>query len=65
MIRLPMVAGWDHLLPDWFSRLDPRYRTPVGSLLFAGAAGSVLLILANLGTGNQEAFQLMDNAAGI
>ena len=28
MIRLPMVAGWDHLLPAWFSRLDPRYRTP-------------------------------------
>jgi amino acid transporter len=29
MIRLPMVAGWDHLLPAWFSRLDPRYRTLV------------------------------------
>jgi amino acid transporter len=28
MIRLPMVAGWDHLLPAWFSRLDPHYRTP-------------------------------------
>ena len=28
--RLPMVAGWDHLLPEWFSRLHPRYRTPTG-----------------------------------
>ena len=65
MIRLPMVAGWDHLLPAWFSRLDPRYRTPVGSVLFAGAVGSALSILANLGTGNQEAFQLLDNAGGI
>jgi len=65
MIRLPMVAGWDHLLPDWFSRLDPRYRTPVGSVLFAGAVGSALAILANLGTGNQEAFQLLDNSGGI
>jgi amino acid transporter len=65
MIRLPMVAGWDHLLPAWFSRLDPRYRTPVGSVLFAGAAGCVLSILANLGTGNQEAFQLLDNSGGI
>src|SRR5205085_4046801 len=27
--RLPMVAGWDHLLPRWFSQLHPRYRTPV------------------------------------
>src|SRR5262245_57222111 len=65
MIRLPMVAGWDHLLPAWFSRLDPRYGTPVGSVLFAGAFGSALSILANLGTGNQEAFQLLDNSGGI
>lgn len=65
MIRLPMVAGWDHLLPAWFSRLDPRYRTPVGSLLFAGVAAIVISILANVGAGNQEAFQLLDNAGGI
>ena len=65
MIRLPMVAGWDHLLPAWFSRLDPRYRTPAGSVIFAGAVGAVIAILANLGAGSQEAFQLLDNAAGI
>jgi amino acid transporter len=65
MIRLPMVAGWDHLLPAWFSRLDPRYRTPVGSVLFAGVVGIGFSILANLGTGNQEAFQLLDNTGGI
>ena len=65
MIRLPMVAGWDHLLPAWFSRLDPRYRTPVGSVWFAGAVGMVFSVLANYGTGNQEAFQLLDNTGGI
>jgi glutamate:GABA antiporter len=65
MIRLPMVAGWDHLLPDWFSRLDPRFRTPVGSILVAGAVASVFAILANLGTGNQEAFQLLTSSSGI
>jgi glutamate:GABA antiporter len=65
MIRLPMVAGWDHLLPSWFSRLDPRYRTPVGSVLFAGVVGIGFSILANVGTGNQEAFQLLDNTGGI
>jgi amino acid transporter len=27
--RLPMVAGWDHLLPEWFSQLNPRYKTPM------------------------------------
>src|SRR5439155_26616834 len=25
--RLPMVAGWDRLLPIWFSRLHPKYKT--------------------------------------
>jgi amino acid transporter len=65
MIRLPMVAGWDHLLPAWFSRLDPRHRTPVGSVLFAGAAAIFISILTNLGAGNQEAFQLLDNSGGI
>ncbi len=42
--RLPMVAGWDHLLPEWFSRLHPRYKTPVNSVLFLGAATLVVAI---------------------
>ena len=24
--RLPMVAGWDGLLPEWFTRMHPRYQ---------------------------------------
>ena len=56
-IRLPMVAGWDHLLPGWFSRLHPRYRTPIGSIVFIGFTAFVLTILANLGVGGQEAYQ--------
>ncbi|HTH39003.1 MAG TPA: APC family permease, partial [Pyrinomonadaceae bacterium] len=27
--RLPMVAGWDNLLPAWFTKLHSKYRTPV------------------------------------
>src|SRR3984893_8523687 len=27
--RLPMVAGWDNLLPAWFAKLHQRYRTTV------------------------------------
>ena len=42
--RLPMVAGWDNLLPAWFTRLSARYRTPVNSILFVGAATFVLSI---------------------
>jgi amino acid transporter len=63
--RLPMVAGWDHLLPSWFSRLHPRYRTPSGSIVIIGAVSFVFAMLANLDAGNQEAFQLLENAAGI
>ena len=36
--RLPMVAGWDHLLPRWFTRLHSRHKTPVNSIMFVGAA---------------------------
>lgn len=29
--RLPLVAGWDKLLPDWFGRLHPRRKTPTAT----------------------------------
>ncbi len=49
VIRLPMVAGWDHLLPAWLSRLHPRYKTPVGSIVFIGVVAFVFIVLGNLG----------------
>jgi amino acid transporter len=63
--RLPMVAGWDRLLPQWFTRLDARYKTPLNSILFVGVVTLVFAIASQLGVGQQEAFQLIDNAAGI
>ena len=63
MVRMPMVAGWDHLLPAWFSRLDARYKTPAGSIFFAGAFIMTLTVLAIAGAGNQEAYQLLLNAS--
>ena len=63
--RLPMVAGWDRLLPAWFTRLHPRHRTPVGSILFVGVMILVFAVGANLGAGSQEAYQLLNNGAGI
>jgi amino acid transporter len=63
--RLPMVAGWDRLLPEWFTRLHARYRTPVNSILFVGAATLVLGLLGLIGVGKQEAFQLLWNASGV
>ncbi|MEP7071799.1 MAG: APC family permease [Verrucomicrobiota bacterium] len=63
--RLPMVAGWDSLLPAWFSHLHPRFQTPTNSILFVGVLTLVFAIAAQLGTGAQEAFQLIDNAANV
>ncbi len=63
--RLPMVAGWDRLLPQWFTRLNARYKTPLNSILFVGAVTLAFAIASQVGVGQQEAFQLIDNAAGI
>jgi glutamate:GABA antiporter len=63
--RLPMVAGWDSLLPQWFVRLHPGYRTPVNSILFVGAVTLSFAIAVIIGVGEQEAFQLLNNASGI
>ncbi len=63
--RLPMVAGWDRLLPTWFSRLHPKYKTPINSILFVGAVTLVLGLLSLTGVHAQEAFQLLDNTGGI
>jgi amino acid transporter len=63
--RLPMVAGWDRLLPDWFSRLHPQYKTPVNSIIVVGVASLVFALLGLIGVGQAEAFQLIFNASGI
>jgi amino acid transporter len=63
--RLPMVAGWDRLLPSWFTRLHPKHKTPTNSILFVGAVTLVLGLLSLTGVNAQEAFQLLDNAGGV
>lgn len=63
--RLPLVAGWDNLLPDWFGRLHPRRKTPTNSILFVGAVALAMAIAGVAGAGQQEAFQLLQNASGI
>jgi amino acid transporter len=63
--RLPMVAGWDRLLPEWFTRLHAKHKTPVNSILFVGAATLALGLVGLIGVGKQEAFQLLWNASGV
>jgi amino acid transporter len=63
--RLPMVAGWDHLIPPWFARLHPRYRTPTNSILVGIILIAALLVLASAGVRAAEAFALLNNASNI
>jgi len=57
--RLPMVAGWDHLLPEWFTRLHPRHKTPVNSIFFVGGVALAAAIIALIGVGADEAYELL------
>jgi amino acid transporter len=63
--RLPMVAGWDRLLPEWFTRLSPKARTPVNSIIFVAVVSMVFSLWGIAGVGAQEAYQILENCAGI
>ncbi len=63
--RLPMVAGWDRMLPAWFSRLHERHRTPVNSVVLVAVCSFGLSLVSLIGVGRAEAFQLLFNAGGI
>ena len=63
--RLPMVAGWDCLLPRWFSHLHPKFKTPINSVIFVSALTVTIAIASQIGAGIQEAFQLVDNASNV
>jgi amino acid transporter len=60
--RLPMVAGWDGLLPAAFTRLHPRYRTPLWSVAVLAVVALALGAVGMIGVGMQEAWQLFGNA---
>lgn len=64
-VRLPLVAGWDHLLPAWSTRLHPKYKTPGGSIALIAAATVSTGLLTRLDAGNQEAYQILQSANGI
>jgi len=63
--RLPLVAGWDGIMPAWFTRLDPRWKTPTRSLLVIVLVCIGMGLVSIVGTGAQEAFQLLVGAANI
>lgn len=62
--RLPMVVGWDRLLPDWLGKVDGR-GVPVSSILMVGVLTLASALGASVGAGRQEAYQLILAAAGV
>lgn len=63
VVRLPMAAGWDHLVPEWFARLHPRFRTPTNSIWITTALVAALLILGSAGVRAAEAFAVLNNTS--
>jgi len=61
--RLPMAAGWNHLVPEWFARLHPRRRTPTNSIACVAALVFALVLLGSAGVHAQEAYQLLQGAS--
>jgi amino acid transporter len=65
LTRLPMTAGWDNLVPRWFSRLHPKWRTPSNSILFVAALVMALILVSMMGVREQEASQLLMMASDV
>ncbi len=63
VVRLPMAAGWDHLVPRWFARLDPRFGTPVNSITLTAIAVAALLVLGSAGVHAAEAFAVLNDTS--
>jgi amino acid transporter len=63
--RLPMVAAWDHLIPQAFTRLHPKFRTPTLAIATVTGCAFIFSLIASYGAGTDEAFQIMVSAANM
>lgn len=63
--RLPMVAAWDHLVPAWFTKLHPRFKTPTRSIAVIVTLSVAMCFFASAGASAQEAFQIIAASANI
>jgi amino acid transporter len=57
--RLPMVAGWDGILPAWWSELHARFKTPYKAIGAVALGLFCMGALSLLGAENQEAVQVL------
>ena len=54
---LPFAAGVDHLLPEAFGKVHPRWGTPYVSILTFGGVASFLLVVFQLGDSLRADYQ--------
>lgn len=59
MSRLPFVAGIDRYLPAAFGRLHPKWGTPHISLIVQGICSMIFVLLGQLGSTVQGAYQML------
>jgi amino acid transporter len=57
--RLPYAAGVDRALPQAFSRVHPRWRTPYVSLLVQGTLAAVFIVASLAGTTVKAAYLIL------
>jgi len=63
--RIPFVAGIDHYLPDAFSRLHPRWGSPVAALVTQAAFAAIFIFLGQGGTSVRGAYDVLVSATVI
>jgi len=56
--RLPFVAGVDRYLPSAFGWIHPRFRTPWVAIAAYGAAGMLMALAGQAGTGVRGAYNM-------
>lgn len=57
--RIPFVAGIDRYLPSFFGKIHPRWKTPWISILIQAGISALVLILAQIKSKPQEAYQTL------
>ncbi len=63
VVRLPMAAGWDHLVPTRLAQLHPRFGTPTNSVTLTTIAVAGLLVLGSAGVHAAEAFAVLNDTS--
>lgn len=63
--RIPFVIGIDNYLPEWFSRVHPKWGTPSNSILFLGIFSSIFIIMSSIGSTVKESYLILVDATLI